>query len=360
MLPRQVPLRCGMRNPFLLSLVVTLGFLVTNCSENKLTFEEGPWIHLEGKRGAGEGKHILFVTGEEFYRSEEGMPMLAQILSERHGFDCTVLFAIDPESSAINPNQTAHIPGLEHLATADLLILFTRFRELPDEDMVHIENHINEGKPVMAFRNATHPFKYSTESASRFATWDFRSKEWAGGFGQQILGDTWVSHHGKFLKEATIAHANPDQKDHPVLNGVNEEIFARTDVNGVNKLTENDTVLYFGKVLPGLDRSEGPVTDGRNAAPMPWAWFHPYTSPSGTEGRSFCVTAGSAEDWLEEGLRRLVVNAVYSLTGLETNIPEKSDVSFVGKYEPSATGSLNDDQWAEKNLCPESFAPALP
>jgi hypothetical protein len=190
---------------------------------------------------------------------------------------------------------------------------------------------------------------------SRFAKWDFRSKEWPGGFGQQILGDTWVSHHGKFLEEATLAHVNPEQKDHPVLKGVADEIFARTDVNGVNKLTEHDTVLYFGKVLPGLDRSEAPVTDGRNASPMPWAWFHPYVSPSGAEGRSFCVTAGSAEDWLEEDFRRLAVNAAYSLTGLEESIPAKTDVSFVGEYAPSATGALSDEQWAEKDLRPESF-----
>ena len=344
-----------MRNALLFCLAFAICCLSTSCSENKATVEKGPWLHIPGKSGPGEGKHIVFVTGEEFYRSEEGMPMLARILSEKHGFDCTVLFAIDPATGAINPNQTQHLPGLDHLESADLLVLFTRFRELPDEDMQHFENYINTGKPVMAFRNATHPFKYPADSESPFSAWDFRSKEWPGGFGQQILGDTWVSHHGKFLKEATLAHVNPGQKDHPVLKGVAGEIFARTDVNGVNKLTEKDTVLYFGKVLPGLDRSEPPVTDGRNATPMPWAWFHPYVSPSGSEGRSFCVTAGSAEDWLDDDLRRLVVNAVYSLTALEESIPAKSDVGFIGQFEPSATGSLTDDQWVERNLLPESI-----
>lgn len=349
-----------MRTLFFPCLALVACILSTNCSENKPLVEKGPWLHLPGKSGSGEGKHIVFVTGEEYYRSEEGMPMLARILSTRHGYNCTVLFAIDPETGTINPNQTGHLPGLHLLETADLLVLFTRFRELPDEDMAHIENHINAGKPVMAFRNATHPFKYPDDSPSRFASWDFRSREWPGGFGQQILGDTWVSHHGKFLEEATLAHVNPEQKDHPVLKGVAEEIFARTDVNGVDKLTGKDTVLYFGQVLPGLDRNEAPVTDGRNTNPMPWAWFHPYLSPSGAEGRAFCVTAGSAEDWLEEDLRRLVVNAVYSLTGLEEAIPEESDVNFVGDYEPSATGALGDDEWAEKGLRARDFtAPAI-
>ena len=344
-----------MRITPLLSLAAVAVFFSLSCSESEKLVEEGPSLHFEGTSGPGKGKHIVLVTGEEYYRSEEGMQMLAKILAEHHGFDCTVLFALDPETGAVNPNQVHHLPGLKNLASADLLVLFTRFRELPDEDMIHFENFINQGKPVMAFRNATHPFKYPAESASRFASWDFKSKEWPGGFGQQILGDTWVSHHGKFLKEATIATLNPKEIGHPVLRGVSPQIFARTDVNGVNKLTDKDTVLYFGKVLPGLDRNDPPVKDGRNATPIPWAWFHPYESPSSATGQSFCVTAGSAEDWLEEDFRRLAVNAIYALTGLEAEIPEKSEVGFIGTYEPSPTGALTDEQWAAKNLLPKSF-----
>jgi hypothetical protein len=313
------------------------------------------WLRLKGATESGSGKHIVFVTGEEYYRSEEGMPMFAKILSRRHGFDCTVLFAIDPTDGFINPNKTHHIPGLEVLASADLLVLFTRFRELPDSDTRHIADFVNAGKPVIGFRNATHPFRYPSDSPSKYANWSFRSNEWPGGFGQQILGDTWVSHHGKFQKEATLARVDPQRADHPVLRGVAPELFARTDVNGVNKLTADDTVLYHGYVLPGLKRAEPPVTDGRNDSPMPWAWFHNYTAPSGKKGRSFCLTAGSSTDWLEEDLRRLVVNAVYSLTGLEERIPARSNVDFVGTYEPTAFGSHTDEEWKTLNRKPTDF-----
>ena len=312
-------------------------------------------LHFDGMSGSGKGKHIVFVTGEEYYRSEEGMPMFAKILSQRHGFDCSVLFAIDPNDGFINPNKPHQIPGLEVLESADLLVLFTRFRELPDSDTKHIADFIDAGKPVIGFRNATHPFRYSADSSSKYANWSFRSKEWPGGFGQQILGDTWVSHHGKFLKEATLAKVNVKHANHPVFQGVSPELFARTDVNGVNKLTSDDTVLYHGYVLPGLKRTDSPVTDGRNDSPMPWAWFHNYTAPSGKKGRSFCLTAGSSTDWLEEDLRRLVVNAVYSLTGLEEQIPARSNVDFVGTYEPTAFGSHTDEEWKKLNLKPADF-----
>ena len=312
-------------------------------------------LEIKGETGPGRRQHVVFVTGEEYYRSEEGMPMFAKILSQRHGFDCTVLFAIDPTDGFINPNKTRHIPGLDVLASADLLVLFTRFRELPDADTKHIADFINSGKPVIGFRNATHPFRYPADSSSKYASWNFRSTQWPGGFGQQILGDTWVSHHGKFQKEATLARVNSEYSDHPVLRGVASELFARTDVNGVNKLTVADTVLYHGSVLRGLKRTDPPATDGRNESPMPWAWFHNYTAPSGEKGRSFCLTAGSSTDWLEEDLRRLVINAVYSLTGLEEQIPARSNVDFVGSYEPTAFGSHTDEEWKTLSLEPADF-----
>ncbi|MEO6288794.1 MAG: hypothetical protein ABIO76_02670, partial [Ginsengibacter sp.] len=35
------------------------------------------WVVYEGKSGPGNGKHIVFVSGDEEYRSEEALPMLA-------------------------------------------------------------------------------------------------------------------------------------------------------------------------------------------------------------------------------------------------------------------------------------------
>ncbi|NQT13212.1 MAG: hypothetical protein HQ582_10715, partial [Planctomycetes bacterium] len=93
------------------------------------------WIVFEGKEGPGCGKQIVFVTGDEEYRSEDSMPQLAKILAVRHGFKCTVLFAINKESGEIDPQTSDNIPGLEALQSADLMVLFTRFRELPDEQM---------------------------------------------------------------------------------------------------------------------------------------------------------------------------------------------------------------------------------
>ncbi len=58
---------------------------------------QDPWVIYKGADGPGMGKHIVLVSGDEEYRSEEALPQLGKILAQRHGFTCTVLFAINPE-----------------------------------------------------------------------------------------------------------------------------------------------------------------------------------------------------------------------------------------------------------------------
>src|SRR3954447_3103969 len=89
------------------------------------------WVVYEGTAGPGKGKHVVLVSGDEEYRSEEALPQLGKILAQRHGFKCTVLFAIDPKNGEVNPN-VSNIPGLEQLKTADLMIVALRFRNLPE------------------------------------------------------------------------------------------------------------------------------------------------------------------------------------------------------------------------------------
>ena len=94
---------------------------------------ETPTLELTGQAGPGKGKRVVLISGDEEYRSEESLPMLAKILSQRHGFHCTVIFALDPASGTINPNVRTNLPGLEALDHADLMIIATRFRQLPPE-----------------------------------------------------------------------------------------------------------------------------------------------------------------------------------------------------------------------------------
>ena len=193
------------------------------------------WVRYEGKAGPGLGKHVVFVTGDEEYRSEEAMPMLAKILAVHHGFTTTVLFAVDADTGEINPENQTNIPGLEVLDDADLMVLFTRFRELPDADMKHIIDFTNSGKPIIGLRTSTHPFNYSRNPDSPYAKWSWRSESPAGGYGQFVFGETWVNHHGHHKVESTRGLVNGVVASHPVLQGV-VDVWGTTDVYGIRSL----------------------------------------------------------------------------------------------------------------------------
>ena len=142
-----------------------------------------PWVVYDGFEGPGGGKHVVLVAGDEEYRSEEGLPQLGKILAKRHGFKCTVLFAIDPETGVINPDNTRNIPGLDALRSADLMIIATRFRDLPDEQMEHVAEYIDAGKPVIGMRAAVVAFRLTSPTYDRFSS---RSRTWEGGFGRVL------------------------------------------------------------------------------------------------------------------------------------------------------------------------------
>jgi hypothetical protein len=295
------------------------------------------WVVYEGKNGPGQGKHIVFLSGDEEYRSEEALPMLAKILAVRHGFRCTVLFAINPADHAIDPTILTNIPGMEALDSADLCVMALRFRELPDAQMKHFVDYLSAGKPLIALRTSTHAFQCPPSSPSAYARFDWRNKEWPGGFGQQILGETWVSHHGEHGKESTQGVINPEFKERLILRGV-ADIWGPTDVYTVTHLPPEAKVLVRGEVLSAMKPTDPPVAGPKNEPLMPLVWLKDYKLDAGRQGKALVTTMGAAVDLQNEGLRRLLVNAVYWLTGLEKQIPTKADVDYVGDYRPTWFG----------------------
>lgn len=318
-------------------MIIAVFVLTVLLVANVTAADTEAWVVYEGGEGIGKGKHIVLLAGDEEYRSEEALPALARILAFRHGFKCTVLFPIDPVTGYIDPNNQTNIVGLHHLRNADLMVLFWRFREPPDDQMKEFVDYLVSGKPIVALRTSTHAFYYQRNPLSRYAKFDFRSKEWEGGFGQQVLGETWVSHHGVHGKESTKAIPNPTVKDHPILRGV-DHIWVPTDVYTVVHLPNDAIILMYGQVLEGMSPDSLPVKGPKNDPMMPVAWIRYYKNQSGSTNKIFTTTMGSAVDLLDENFRRLLVNSCLWAIGLEEQIPPKTDVRFVGKYEPSYYG----------------------
>src|SRR6185295_8759840 len=121
--------------PVRIACVLLLSFGLAHAADDE------PWLTYAGGEGPGKGKKIVLIAADQEYRSEQSMPMLAKILSTHHGFDCTVLFGVN-ERGEVDPTMPVypekgkelrphHIPGLEQLASADLVIFFTRLLTLP-------------------------------------------------------------------------------------------------------------------------------------------------------------------------------------------------------------------------------------
>jgi hypothetical protein len=247
-----------------------------------------------------------------------------------------VLFPIDPATGEINPDVNNNIPGLEALGDADLMIIATRFRNLPDDQMQHIAKFVEAGKPIIGMRTATHAF--NIPEGGTYAKYGWQSKEWDGGFGRQVLGETWISHHGKHKEQATRGIVAPGAESHPIVRGC-EDIFGPTDVYGVRLPLPGDSkALILGQVLTGMQPSDPPVSGPQNDPLLPIAWIRTFETEDGQKARVFTTTMGAATDLESEGLRRLLVNAAYWCVGLETQIPERSDVGLVGEYKPTAYG----------------------
>ena len=293
-----------------------------------------PWVVYEGKKGPGQGRHIVFVTGDEEYRGEESMPMMAKILAVHHGFKCTVLFSINKATGDIDPKTVDNIPGLESLASADLMVLALRFRELPDEQMKHIIDYTNSGKPIIGLRTSTHPFNYRKNMNSPYAKYSFNNKEFKGGYGRQVLGETWINHYGHHQRESTRGIIAEGMESHPIVRGA-EDIWGESDVYGITTLHGDCKPLIMGVVLEGMKPTDKPNTEKK---PVPVAWTKTYTGEKGKTSRVFTSTMGHSFDFLSEGFRRLLVNACYWCVGMENKIPARSNVNIVGKYEPSKIG----------------------
>ena len=300
-------------------------------------------LELEPARSApAKGKHVVLLSGDEEYRSEEALPMLAKILSQRHGFKTTVLFALDADGT-INPTQVQSLPGADALDTADVIIMSLRFRAWPDEAMKHFDAAHRRGVPIIALRTSTHAFNFPAGSPWSNYTWNNKTTH-PGGFGRQVLGETWVAHWGKHKVEATRGVLEPAATTDALFNSVTE-LFGTTDVYEAAPPADAK-ILARGLVLQGMRPADAPATYRKttaakieqavNAPAMPIVWTRNYLTSSGASAKIFTTTLGAATDFEQESLRRLIVNATY--WAAELAVLAKADVTPFDNYAPRPYG----------------------
>ncbi len=295
----------------------------------------GGSLVYEGKKGIGQGKHIVFIANDHEYRSEESCPAIAKILAKRHGFRCTVLFGLD-EDGAIEGGGRDN-PGMEALKDADLLFFFTRFMNLKDEQVDLLVDYFERGGPVVGLRTSTHCFNGQKGKWEKL-NFNYTGADYRGGLGEQIFGNTWhkergQSHYGSNHVMGSRLTPDASAAGHPILKGV-KRIHAYSGAYK-SQPPAGAVPLLEVQVLNSFHASDDINTE---KAIVNAGWTRDsYVAPSGAKKQARVVYAsyGASEDLLSEDGRRFLVNACLWAGGWEKKIKANLNVNLVGGYAPT-------------------------
>lgn len=288
---------------------------------------------------------IVFLSGDEEYRSEESMPMLARILRRDFDFDVSVGFSVDAHGF-VDPNATTSLTGTEALADADVMVLFLRFRRPDPVTFQRVLDFLEAGKPVVAFRTSTHAFRF--ETASAWAAWGSQpDPTYIHSFGdgeliRELVGQKWITHHGHFADghdPLTSVVLDPRANSHVILRGVTpfKAYSWLYHVQGGGDTVAGDPqFLLQGTSLRSNHAAKGEIERYPLTNPVAWTKTHQWGQKP---ARVFTTTLGHPFDFRIPAMRRLALQGILWAAGREDLIPAGGvNTDPVGEYAPNNSG----------------------
>lgn len=283
--------------------------------------------------------HVVFVAGDHEYRSEEILPMLADMMREHLGFRVSVCYPLDGEGR-VDPLLETSIAGLEALEDADLMVMYTRFRRLPQDQLDLISQYVESGRPVAGFRTSTHAFRFEEPELA----------EWNNEWPKRTFGQHWITHHGHFddgRKPLTRVRSAADAEDHPVLRGISgfDSYSWLYHVQGSFQnrewaLDEGCVVLSMGEALRSNQPEEVPREN-------PVVWVREADEEE-RRGRLFFTTLGHPFDFKDPMMVNLSLQGFLWAMGRGDSIPE----SGLG-LEPPPDFSPNPSGMSREHIKPD-------
>ncbi len=225
--------------------------------------------------------HLVIVSAEREYRTEETLPAFARQHLGRT-FRVSYVFA--------NANERNDLPGIEVLRDADLALISVRRRVLPPEQMQVIRDFVAAGKPIVGVRTANHAFSLrKQEPPAGYQDWT----QWD----HEIIGGNYSNHYGS--GPAVRVSMAPGAEQHVILRGVDAaKLVSHGSLYVVHPLVAGATPLLMGAV------------EGHPAEPVAWTHHTP------TGGRVFYMSIAHADDFAQEGINRLLSNALHWAAGI--------------------------------------------
>ena len=215
---------------------------------------------------------VCLVSGSLEYKSKESLDEFQKYLETNYPIRCTRAF--------IDGTDISHLPGLENLDDADVILLFTKRLKLSGDELERIKKYCLSGKPIVGVRTASHAIQ----------TWLDLDHE--------VLGGNYKGHYadGPLTQTEIVAAA----KNHPVLTGV-------TPFRSAGSLYKNKGLSDDVEIL---------LTGTTPEATEPIAWTRNYKG-----ARIFYTSLGHPQDFTEPSFRRMLVNALFWTTGRD--VPAK-------------------------------------
>jgi type 1 glutamine amidotransferase/nicotinamidase-related amidase len=233
-------------------------------------------------------KHIVFIIGENEYRTWETLPAFVRKELEWRGYRVSFVTA----SPATDDYE---FKDWERISHADLLVLSTRRRATPKPMMEALRADLTSGKPLVGLRTASHAFDPKDKSLPDARTWRR--------FDREIFGVDYQNHYGGGPE--TIVRQNPEARGNSVLNNVQPGFRSQSSLYRSRNPAPSVTVLLTGRTADGQSETE------------PVAWLH-----TAGNRRVFYTSLGGPADFADPNFRRLLLNGV--LWALDEFIPPPS------------------------------------
>src|SRR5262245_57218706 len=237
---------------------------------------------LDGKeyRFPGDTRpHVAILLGEEEYQTATTLPKFA---AEELGKDYRASLVY------LDEKRKASFPGLDAVASADLLFISARRRPLPPAELAVIKQHVSAGKPVIGIRTASHAFHLRNQPPpAGLADWPTLDAD--------VFGGSYTNHHAPRLRATIWPLAAA--REHEILKGIDPAEFpGGGGLYQTAPLAAGAMELLRGKV-------EGVAEE------QPVAW----TFRRADGGQSFYTSLGHPADFERAEFRTLLKNALAQL-----------------------------------------------
>jgi type 1 glutamine amidotransferase len=242
-------------------------------------------------RNGAAVKKIVVLAGDGEYESHRTMRTLADRVQAEH--DVRIDFRVPDVLEDMPDFPPSSFGDLSSLDDADLLMMYTRFRVLPDEELSAIARFLERGGDLLALRTANHAFRPVPGSAMH---------DWAAEFGDRVLGSAWTWHHGHSSSTEVSAVA-----EHWITGGVPARFAVRSWLYETHP-PHDATVLLHGE----------PVDPEGESVPSPVAWVR-----ERGDQRIFYCSLGHQEDMAQDEVRTVLDNAVAWCLHLEL-VPDRA------------------------------------